>query len=152
MSGERMLDGSKKPDAKAIVEHISAKSFKYWQKITEFIEDNYPGVFPKDDWLFSRNLGWSLRFKKSKSFCTLIPEKNRLLILIVFGAKEREGTEKILPELNLEIRNKYENATTYHDGKWLLISLDNDKIFDDVKRLLIIKRNPKKRRCNKPVS
>jgi len=145
MPGERMLDGSKKPDTKAITQHISVNGFKYWQKITRFIEDNYPDVFPKDDWLFSRNLGWSLRFKKSRSFCTLIPEKNRLLILIVFGAKEREETEKILHELSPDIRKKYEEAATYHYGKWLLINLDNDKILDDVEKLLIIKRKPKRK-------
>lgn len=152
MSGERMLDGSGKPDAAVVAKFIGAKYSKYWQRINKFIEDNYHGVFPKDDWLFSRNLGWSLRFKKSKSFCTLVPEKNKLLILIVLGAKEREETGKILPELCPEIRNKYEQATTYHDGKWLLISLDKNKTFDNVTRLLIIKRNPKKRRYNKPVS
>ena len=32
----------------------------------------------------------ALRFKKSKSFCSLIPEKNNLKILIVFGTEERE--------------------------------------------------------------
>jgi ribosomal protein S18 acetylase RimI-like enzyme len=28
-----------------------------------------------------------LRFKKSKSFCTLIPERNRLVVQIVFGGE-----------------------------------------------------------------
>ena len=143
MSGERMLDGNIKPDAKSVVEFIGVKYKKYWQRITKFIEDNYHGIFQKDDWLFSRNHGWSLRFKKSKSFCTLIPEKNRLLILIVFGAKEREETEKILPELCPEIHTKYEDATTYHDGKWLVIAVDSDRILHDIETLLRIKRKPK---------
>jgi len=34
-------------------------------------------------------------------------------------------------------------ATTYHDGKWLAIVADRDKMFDDISRLLAIKRKPK---------
>ncbi|MDY6842607.1 MAG: DUF3788 family protein [Thermodesulfobacteriota bacterium] len=33
------------------------------------------------------------RYKKSKSFCTLIPEKNHFSLLIVFGAKKRAKVE-----------------------------------------------------------
>ena len=62
--------------------------------------DNYPGVFTPD-WIFGgKKYGWGLRFKKSKSFCTLLPERNRLLVQIVFGGEEREKAEKVLPELS----------------------------------------------------
>jgi hypothetical protein len=143
-SGERILDGTTRPDAKAVAAWIGPKNYKRWTAIVKFIEGSYPGVFSGDDWLFGgKKHGWGLRFKKSKSFCTLIPERNRLAILIVFGAAEREKAEAVLSELSPDVCAAYEAATTYHDGKWLYLVVDRDVVLDDVKRLLTIKRRPK---------
>jgi hypothetical protein len=142
-SGQRMVDGSREPDAGSVAQWVGAGSYRHWIHVIEFIESNYPGIFTPD-WLFGgKKHGWGLRFKKSKSFCTLIPERGRLIVLIVLGGKEREETEKILPELSPRVRKTCTEATTYHDGKWLAIVADRDKILDDVKRLLVIKRKPK---------
>ncbi len=142
-SGQRMVDGGRRPDAASVAQWVGADNYKRWTHLTEFIESHYPGVFTPD-WLFGgKKHGWGLRFKKSKSFCTLIPERNRLVVLIVLGGKEREETEKILPELSPSIRKTYTEATTYHDGKWLAIVADHDEILDDIKRLLVIKRKPR---------
>ncbi len=125
---------------------MGAENFKRWAHLTEFIEAGYPGVFAPD-WLFGgKKYGWGLRYKKSKSFCMLIPERNRLVVQIVLGGEEREKTEQILHELSPSVRKKYTGATTYHDGKWLAIVADHDKILDDVKRLLVIKRRPRQAR------
>ena len=117
--GERMVDGDRQPDARSVAAWLGTDSYKRWTHLIEFIEGNYPGVFTPD-WVFGgRKYGWGLRFKKSKSFCTLIPERGRLVVQIVFGGEEREKAEKILPELSPGVRETYTNATTYHDGKWL---------------------------------
>jgi hypothetical protein len=141
--GERMLDGSRQPDAESVAQWLGAQNCRRWTYLIEFIESNYPGVF-KPDWLFGgKKYGWGLRFKKSKSFCTLIPERGRLVVQIVLGGKEREETEKILPELSPGVRKTYADATTYHDGKWLAIVADRDNVLDDIKRLLANKRKPR---------
>lgn len=141
--GRRMLDGDREPDAESVAQWLGAQSYRRWMRLIEFIEGNYPGVFTPD-WLFGgKKHGWGLRFKKSKSFCTLIPERNRLVVLIVLGGKEREETEKILPQLSPGVRTTYTEATTYHDGKWLAIPATRDAMLDDIKRLLVIKRKPR---------
>jgi hypothetical protein len=123
---------------------LGDKAYGFWIQITDFINKNYPEIF-KPDWLFGgKKHGWCLRFKKSKSFCTLIPEKDNLGVLIVFGAQEREKAEAILSELSPKVRRDYETATTYHDGKWLLINLDSEEALVDTFRLLELKRRPKK--------
>jgi len=143
--GHRMVDGSGQPDAGSVAPWVGAQSYRRWRHLVEFIESSYPGVFTPD-WVFGgKKYGWGLRFKKSKSFCTLIPERGRLVVQIVLGGKEREETEKILPELSPDVRKKYAEATTYHDGKWLAIVADRDAILDDIKRLLAIKRKPKQK-------
>jgi len=141
--GQRMLDKSKVPDTRSISRWIGSSNYQRWADLLEFIESNYPGVFAPD-WLFGgKKHGWGLRFKKSKSFCTLIPERNRLVIQIVLGGAERQKAEAILHELSPSVRREYAEATTYHDGKWLAIAVDRDQIFEDVKRLLAIKRKAK---------
>ena len=65
------------------------------------------------------------------------------MVQIVFGAEERAKAEKVLPELSPGVREAYTNATTYHDGKWLAVAVDRDKILDDIERLLMVKRRPK---------
>ncbi|MCL5281374.1 MAG: DUF3788 domain-containing protein [Planctomycetes bacterium] len=140
--GERMLDGSVLPDARTVARCLGASGYRHWTRLLEFIEKNYPGVFTPD-WVFGgKKYGWGLRFKKSKSFCTLIPEQSRLVVQIVFGGEEREKAEKILPELTPSVRKAYGEAATYHDGKWLALVVDRKEILDDIEKMLAVKRKP----------
>ncbi|VVB64912.1 Uncharacterised protein [uncultured archaeon] len=64
-------------------------------------------------------------------------------MLIVFGAEERAKVEAIRDRLSEQTQKEYDNATTYHDGKWVHLTVDNDTVVNDVKRLLAVKRRPK---------
>lgn len=110
---------------------------------SRFIGETYPGVF-SPEWLFSgKKHGWSLRYKKSRSFCTMIPERGRFSLVIVFGAEERTKAEAILPRLSEKTGKAYSEAETCHDGKWVLLDIGNDSAFNDAAALLAVKRNPK---------
>jgi hypothetical protein len=140
---ERMLDGARKPTLAEVAAWVGRRDFGRWTDLTQFIEANYPRVF-KPEWLFGgRKHGWSLRFKKSKSFCTLIPERGRFRLLLVFGAAEREKVEGVLRTLVSHVREDYGRSTTYHDGKWVLVTVDSAKVLSDIKRLLAVKRAPR---------
>jgi Protein of unknown function (DUF3788) len=104
------------------------------------VEQEWQAWFTKNDWV--------LRYKKGKSFCTLIPEKNRFTIQIVFSGEERLKMKTIRDELSAQTRKDYDEATTYHDGKWLLLTVDGDKMVDHVERLLAVKRRPKNNNRN----
>jgi hypothetical protein len=140
---ERMLDGSKKPAAADVSAWIGERGSARWKQLTDFIACNYPGVF-EPQWLFGgKKHGWYLRFKKSKAFCSLIPERGRFKALLVFGAEERRKVEPILPELISHVREDYAAAATYHDGKWMATVVDNAKVIADIERLLALKRPPR---------
>jgi hypothetical protein len=139
-----MTEPGRPPTPSQIAAWIGRDAYEFWNRVTQLIEQNYPGVF-SPEWLFGgKKHGWSLRYKKGKSFCTLIPEENRFAIQIVFGAEERTKVETIQYELSSRTQREYDKSTTYHDGKWLLLSVDTDKVVDDVERLLAVKRKPKK--------
>lgn len=140
----RLTDKVVRPDSTIISAWIGQANFKRWTAIVEFIERTWPGVFPADDWVYGgRKYGWGLRFKKTRSFCILIPERKRLLLVIVMGKAEREQFEAMAGELSPSVREAYDAARTYMDGKWVALPLDRDALLEDVRRLLVMKRKPK---------
>ncbi len=143
MSEHERIVEPKQPDARKVAAWIGPRNEARWTALVHFIEREYPGVF-ETTWLFAgKKHGWSLRFKKSKSFCTLIPERGRLKVLLVFGGAERGKVDAILPELVSHVREDYEKATTFHDGRWVSVVVDNNDVIADVERLLRLKRAPK---------
>jgi len=93
---------------------------------------NYPGTFAPDWWFGGKRFGWSLRYKKSKSFCNLIPEKGQTKVLLVFGRDEREKIEVESSKLIPEVKAAYEAAPTFHDGKWMALVVDSSAVLADV--------------------
>jgi len=139
----RMTAPEHPPTDQAVAHWIGKRPYAYWTHIRRRLDDLYPQVF-SPGWLYGgKKHGWSFRYKKNKAFCTLIPEKNRFALLIVFGAKEREKVEAIKDSLCEATRKQYDEATTYADGKWLVLTIDNDRVVEDVVQLWAVKRKPK---------
>lgn len=143
--GMRMCDHAAPPDVADVAKWIGPEAQRWWTRVSRFIETNYPGVFVPDWYFGGKKWGWALRFKKSKSFCTFIPEKNQFRLLLVFGREEREKVEAELPRLVSHTRADYVAATTFHDGKWLNLLVDGEDVLADIERLLVLKRKPRPR-------
>ncbi len=142
----RLTEPGKPPTSSQISAWIGRDSYEFWKRVTQLIDRNYPETF-SPDWLFGgKKHGWSLRYKKGKSLCTLIPEKNRFLIQIVFGAEEREKMEAMRDKLSERTLEAYDRAKTYHDGKWVLLTADTDAVVADVERILEVKRKPRSKK------
>jgi len=45
--------------------------------------------------------------------------------------------------LSRNTQKEYDTATTYHDGKWLFLTVDSDVAVNDIMQLLSAKRKPK---------
>jgi hypothetical protein len=139
----RIIDPEQPPSLALLESWMGKKACGFWTDVSNWIAQSYPGVF-SPEWLFGgKKHGWSLRYKKSKSFCTFVPEKNQFAIVIVFGADEREKVEKIRAELSPMTLDAYDQATTYHDGKWLYLIVNSKGVIRDVQRLLAVKRKSK---------
>lgn len=139
----RMVDGSRAPTEAEVADFIGKQNTARWAQLKRFIEAGYPGVF-NIEWLFGgRKYGWTLRFKKSKSFCTFVPERRRFKVLLVFGGAERQKVEPLLPRLVSHVREDYAKSNTYHDGRWVFVEVDNAKVVSDIEQLLALKRQPK---------
>jgi hypothetical protein len=88
--GARLITKSAPPDDNEVLKWLGPAAFGHWAELRNWIEKFYPGVFARD-WLYGgKNSGWSLRYKRTKAFVTLIPEYRRLSALVVMGRAERE--------------------------------------------------------------
>ena len=143
--GDRITDKSASPDDTAVREWTGPDAFKHWAELRNWIDEFYPGVF-EPDWLYGgKNRGWSLRYKRTKAFTTLVPEYGRLSAIVVMGGAEREKFEERRYRWRPQLVKLYDDAETYIDGKWLTIAISSADDLHDATDLLTMKRPPKTR-------
>jgi hypothetical protein len=143
--GDRITDKSAAPDDSAVRAWIGANAFEHWSELRNWIDKFYPAVFAPD-WIYGgKNRGWSLRYKKTKAFCTLVPEFRRLSVVVVMGGAERQKFEERRDVWRPQLVKLYDEAKTYIDGKWLTLAITSAEDLHDVMELLAMKRPPKSR-------
>lgn len=143
--GDRITDKSAPPDDSAVRDWIGPKAFGHWAELRKWIEAFYPGVFAPD-WLYGgKKRGWSLRYKKTKAFCTFLPEYRRFSVVVVLGAAEREKFEERRHGWRSHLVKLYDEARPYPDGKWLNVTISSANDRHDVTELLTMKRPPRSR-------
>ncbi|WP_342640274.1 DUF3788 domain-containing protein [Rhodoligotrophos ferricapiens] len=138
--GDRITDKSAPPSDSAVRDWIGPKTFEYWTELRDWIEAFYPGVFAPD-WLYGgKKRGWSLRYKKTKAFCTFLPEYRQFSVVVVMGRAEREKFESRRYAWRPQLVKLYDETKTYIDGKWLTVAISSADDLHDVTELLTIKR------------
>ena len=89
---------------------------------------------------------YEYKFRKSgKTLCAFYFKENMLGFMIIFGKEERTKVEEIRNELSSDILETYDNAQTFHDGKWVMFNITDYSMIEDFKKLLFIKKKPNRR-------
>ena len=89
---------------------------------------------------------YEYKFRKSgKTLCAFYFKENMLGFMIIFGKDERTKVEEIRNELSSNILETYDNAQTFHDGKWVMFNITDNSIIEDLIKLLFIKRKPNRK-------
>ena len=141
MPYERLLDKNYKPTNQDIIDVIGDKS-DYWLKIHKFIAYNYD--FNKELAFFSKNYGWTVRYRKSnKTLASFFPEKGAFSVLLVLGRVEAEKVNLIRDELDENFLSVFDETEQLHDGRWLWIRILNQEDLDSLIKVIKIKRRPK---------
>lgn len=140
--GDRMTDKAAAPDDDKISGWIGPEAFEHWVRLRNWIEETYPAVFAPE-WLYGgKTRGWSLRYKKTKAFCTFLPEYKRLSVVVVLGRAEREKFEERRYVWRSQLVELYDQAKIYPDGMFLTVAISSAEDRDELKRLLVMKRPP----------
>ncbi|MDL2409706.1 DUF3788 domain-containing protein [Rhizobium calliandrae] len=140
--GDRIANKSAPPDDGAVRAWIGPEAFEHWAELQSWIEASYPGVFAPE-WLYGgQKRGWSLRYKKTRAFCTFLPEYRRFSVVVVFGTAERENFEARRYSWRSQLVKLYDETRTYHDGKFLTAPIASADDRHEVMELLTMKRPP----------
>ena len=95
----------------------------------------------------ARNGIYEYKYRKGgKTLCSLYARENCLGFMIIFGKDERLKFEENRESYSAEVQKAYDEAQTYHDGKWIMFYPEDDSLFPDFMRLLEIKRKTNRKR------
>ncbi len=87
-----------------------------------------------------------LKFKQGKkTILTIYTHEDRFTFLIIYGRKECEVFETETDRFSAYILDYYNNAKTYHDGKWMFIDVTTIEQLEEIKRLILIKKKPNRK-------
>ena len=132
------------PSQSIMAELLGQSLFEVWQALCLTIEEKYE---MERVW----NTGgkkWVYEYKYrrgGKTLCCLYAKSNCVGFLIIFGKEERAQFEAIRGSLSNAVCRQYDEAETYHDGKWIMFEPTDPAEFDDYMKLLAIKRKPNRK-------
>lgn len=136
-----MLDGSHMLGYDEIVEYINLPARDLWENINNFIQQRYKSS-PKIMYSScSGKPGWNMKYQKSgKSICTLYPEKDGFVVLIVVTLDLMPVIEALYEEFTEETLQTIRTAKPYNGTKWLMLQVKNDLQLEDVKQIISLKQ------------
>ena len=132
------------PSPSTMEELLGQSLFKVWQALCSVIDEKY-------EMDRSWNTGgkkWTYEYKYrrgGKTLCSLYAKRGCIGFLIIFGKGERAKFEEIRDTLSDTVCRSYDEADTYHDGKWVMFEPISTEEFDDYMKLLVVKRKPNKK-------
>ena len=118
-----------------------------WEDLNGFLMESYQ---VKPSYVYSGcsgQPGWNVKYQKAgRSLCTLYPMQGFFIALVVIGNKEQDETELFLTTFSDHVQSLYRTAAPVMGGRWVMIHVTDERVLDDVKRLVQIRRkvkNPK---------
>ena len=115
--------------------------YNVWKQLCASIEKNY-----EMDRVWNKGgKAWDHEYKYrrgGKTLCALYARENCLGFMVILGKDERSKFESERESYTKEVQAKYDEAQTYHDGKWILFEPVDTSLFQDFMELLAIKRKP----------
>ncbi|MDD3269986.1 MAG: DUF3788 family protein [Syntrophomonadaceae bacterium] len=90
----------------------------------------------------SMQKGWNVKYHKSgKSLCTLYPEKEAFIVLIVIKLELAHIIKSLEGKFEQEILDIVDSARPFNGTKWLMIPIESEAILKNVQELLVLKHN-----------
>jgi hypothetical protein len=120
---------------------IGGPLYDVWQKLCAAIEEKYD----MDRIWNSGGKAWTYEYKYrrgGKTLCALYARENGIGFMVILGKDERAKFEADRDDYSEYVQKIYDDAKTYHDGKWLMFEPVDTSFFEDFMRLLAVKRKP----------
>ena len=137
-----MAELKKIPTEMEMEQLIGDDRFSAWKKACALIDS----LYEMDTLWNDGGKKWGIEYKYrrgGKTLCALYARPDCYGLMIIFGKDEREKVEDIRGILSAHTVEIYDNAETFHDGKWVMF--DENLSENDLKLLLGIKRKPNRK-------
>lgn len=139
-----ILDGSHAPDFDEISGYIGEAGQKLWQGINSFLQERYKALPNIAYSKCSAKPGWNVKYQKSgKSLCTLYPERDGFIALVVITLDLLPVIEELSDQFETEVMDTVRSARPFNGTKWLMIQVRKSEVLDNVKQLLLLKKRVK---------
>ena len=132
------------PSQSTMTELLGQSLYEVWQALCSTIDEKYE----MDRIWNNGGKNWIYEYKYrrgGKTLCSLYAKSNCIGFMIIFGKDERIKFEEIRDTLSNAVCRRYDEAKTYHDGKWVMFEPTNTAEFNDYMKLLTIKRKPNRK-------
>lgn len=135
-----ILDRSHEPTMEEIASYIKDCPRRMWQDMTDFLKSDGRVKQQIAYSICSGKPGWNVKYKRGgKALCTLYPEKDCFIALIVLGQDNRDTFDIVRESYCGYITELYDKCTLFNGTKWLMINVTDEGILDDVKKLMALK-------------
>lgn len=115
--------------------------YDLWTSLRQLIEEKYN---MEQMWNHGGKK-WTYEYKYrrgGKTLCALYAKEQTIGFMVILGKDERTKFESMREMFSNVAQKIYDETTTFHDGKWLMFELKDTSLFNDIERLLSIKRKP----------
>lgn len=132
------------PGTEEMMDLVGESLYNVWNKLCAMIDENYDM-----DRLWNKGgKAWKYEYKYrrgGKTLCALYARADCIGFMIILGKDERLKFETDRENYSKEVQKIYDEAQTYHDGKWIMMEPVDTSLFDDFNKLLKIKRKPNRK-------
>lgn len=132
------------PNEEEMTSLVGISLYNVWTNLCTAIDEKY-----EMEHLWNKGgKAWTYEYKYrrgGKTLCTLYVKPNCVGFMLIFGKEEREKFEADRQKFCEEIQRVYDEAKTYHDGKWVMFEPVDMSLFPDFMNLLQIKRKPNRK-------
>lgn len=129
------------PTPETLEKLIGEELYNVWSSLCQLIEQKY-----NMEQLWNHGgKAWKYEYKYrrgGKTLCALYAKEQTIGFMVILGKDERTKFELQRKAFSNETLKIYDETTTFHDGKWLMFELKDTSLFNDMERLLSIKRKP----------
>ncbi|MDE7218115.1 MAG: DUF3788 domain-containing protein [Oscillospiraceae bacterium] len=123
---------------------IGQSLYDVWNTLCALIDEKYDMDRSWDKggkaWKYEYKYRWG-----GKTLCALYARENCVGFMVILGKDERSKFESDRANYSKEVQERYDQAQTYHDGKWIMFEPVDTSLFNDFIGLLRIKRRPNRK-------
>ena len=122
------------PGKEELAAFVGDSLYDVWNRLCALVDETYDM-----DCLWGKGgKAWTYEYKYrrgGKTLCALYARENCVGFLVILGKAD----------YTKEVQERYDEAQTYHDGKWMMFQPVDTSLFPDFIRLLGIKRRPNRK-------